>query len=116
MSKENNVNSNPMILFGVYLDSLLNLSLFKRDEHYQYPLNTLFREVVEDIRNYWMDNPFLEICNCDCIITLDVLLFEEINENNQLINEIHEINDSFKFWFNDLSDDLKSLNPINIEK
>lgn len=56
------------------------------------------------------------ICNCDCIITMDVLLFEEINENNQLINEIHEINDSFKFWFNDLSDDLKSLNPINIEK
>lgn len=49
------------------------------------------------------------ICTCECIITMDTLFFEEINKNTPLIKKVHEINDTFKFWFHDLSNDYKSL-------
>jgi len=49
------------------------------------------------------------ICVCDCIITMDVSLFDQINKTPSLINEIREINQNFRFWFNDLSEDLKGF-------
>lgn len=49
------------------------------------------------------------ICTCDCIITMNFLFFEEIKAYPKLIAKIQEINDSFKFWFNDLSTDYKTL-------
>ena len=50
------------------------------------------------------------ICTCECIITMDVSFFEKINDNPKIIKEIQEINDSFKFWFNDISNDCQTLN------
>jgi len=53
------------------------------------------------------------ICTCDCIVTLDVSFFNQINKVPSLINAVREINESFRFWFNDLLDDLKSLKSID---
>ena len=53
------------------------------------------------------------ICTCDCIVTMDVSFFDQINKTPSLINTIREINENFHFWFNDLSDDLKSLKSID---
>mgnify|MGYP006287838769 CR=1 FL=1 len=52
------------------------------------------------------------ICSCECIITMDESFFDEINENDQVLRDIREINDSFKFWLNDLSKGYETLNPI----
>ncbi|MEE9377738.1 MAG: PIN domain-containing protein [Candidatus Lokiarchaeia archaeon] len=53
------------------------------------------------------------ICVCDCIITMDGSLFDQINKTPSLINKIREINENFRFWFNDLSEDLKGLKSID---
>lgn len=53
------------------------------------------------------------ICTCDCIVTMDVSLFDQINKVPSLINEVRNINENFRFWFNDLSDDLKALKSID---
>lgn len=53
------------------------------------------------------------ICVCDCIITMDGSLFNQINKTPSLINKIVEINENFRFWFNDLSEDLKGLKSID---
>jgi len=53
------------------------------------------------------------ICTCDCIVTMDVSFFDQINKTPSLINAIRKINENFRFWFNDLSDDLKSLKSID---
>ena len=53
------------------------------------------------------------ICTCDCIVTMDVSFFDQINKVPSLINAIRKINENFRFWFNDLSDDLKSLKSID---
>jgi PIN domain nuclease of toxin-antitoxin system len=55
------------------------------------------------------------ICTCECIITMDVSFFEDIQKNNPIIKKINEINRNFKFWFNDLSNDYKSLDITDIE-
>ena len=55
------------------------------------------------------------ICTCECIITMDVWLFEQIKANPQIIKEIQEINENFKFWFDDLSKEFKTLNSIDKE-
>lgn len=62
MRKENGeIKNNPLIVFGVSLDSLLLLNLFKRDIHYPYPLDIPFREIFKDLRNFWSEEPFLDI-------------------------------------------------------
>jgi PIN domain nuclease of toxin-antitoxin system len=53
------------------------------------------------------------ICTCDCIVTMDISFFDQINKTPSLINAIRKINENFRFWFNDLSDDLKSLKSID---
>ena len=53
------------------------------------------------------------ICTCDCIVTMDESFFDQINKVPSLINEVRKINEDFRFWFNDLSDDLKSLKSID---
>lgn len=53
------------------------------------------------------------ICTCDCIVTMDVSFFDQINKTPSLINATRKINENFHFWFNDLSDDLKSLKSID---
>ncbi|TFG23759.1 MAG: hypothetical protein EU529_06495 [Promethearchaeota archaeon] len=53
------------------------------------------------------------ICICDCIITMDVSFYEQINNNPPLIKEFLKINEGFQFWFNDLSGDLKSLKSVD---
>jgi len=53
------------------------------------------------------------ICVCDCIITMDGSFFDQINKNPSLINKIRKINENFRFWFNDLSEDLKGLKSID---
>ncbi len=53
------------------------------------------------------------ICVCDCIITMDSSFFDQINKTPSLINKIREINENFRFWFNDLSEDLKGLKSID---
>ncbi len=53
------------------------------------------------------------ICECDCIITMDSSFFDQINTIPFLIRKIREINENFRFWFNDLSEDLKSLKSID---
>lgn len=49
------------------------------------------------------------ICTCDCIITMDESFFDQLNKSPSLLKNVREINDSFKFWFNDLSGELKHL-------
>ena len=53
------------------------------------------------------------ICTCDCIVTMDVSFFDQINKVPSLINAIRKVNENFRFWFNDLSDDLKALKSID---
>ena len=53
------------------------------------------------------------ICTCDCIVTMDVAFFDQVNKVPSLINEVRKINENFRFWFNDLSDDLKALKSID---
>lgn len=53
------------------------------------------------------------ICTCDCIVTMNVSFFDQINKTPSLINAIRKINENFRFWFSDLSDDLKSLKSID---
>ena len=53
------------------------------------------------------------ICTCDCIVTMDVSFFDQINKVPSLINAIRKINENFRFWFNDLSDDLRALKSID---
>jgi len=53
------------------------------------------------------------ICVCDCIITMDGTFFDQINKNPSLITKIRDINEDFCFWFNDLSEDFKGLEPID---
>ncbi|TFF97660.1 MAG: hypothetical protein EU547_03710 [Promethearchaeota archaeon] len=52
-------------------------------------------------------------CVCDCLITMDVSFFNQITQNSDLIEKINEINENFKFWFNDLSEGLKSISLNN---
>ena len=47
---------------------------------------------------------------CDCIITMDEIFFDQLNKSPQLKKKVKEINDTFKFWFNDLKEE-----PINLE-
>ncbi|MBD3341644.1 MAG: hypothetical protein GF353_21245 [Candidatus Lokiarchaeota archaeon] len=49
------------------------------------------------------------ICMCDCIVTMDVVLYELIRNNPPLVNHIQEVNEGFKFWFDDLSSDYKEI-------
>lgn len=49
------------------------------------------------------------ICNCDCIITMDKSFYKQISKNLEIIKEIRKINLNFKFWFNALSDEIKTL-------
>ncbi len=49
------------------------------------------------------------ICTCDCIITMDESLFDQLHRTPKLLKQVKDFNDNFKFWFNDLSGDLKSL-------
>ena len=53
------------------------------------------------------------ICVCDCIITMDNSFFDQINKTPSLISKIREINENFRFWFNDLSEGLKGLKSID---
>ncbi len=55
------------------------------------------------------------ICTCDCIITMDVSFYKQINNTPTLIKNIQKINENFQFWFNDLSGDLKSLKSVDTE-
>ena len=50
------------------------------------------------------------ICNCDCIITMDLTFYENIKNNDTLLEKIKSINKNFKFWFNDLVNSPKSIN------
>jgi predicted nucleic acid-binding protein len=50
------------------------------------------------------------ISSCDCIITMDEIFFDQLNKSPQLNKKVREINDTFKFWFNDLKGE-----PINLE-
>lgn len=49
------------------------------------------------------------ICTCDCIITMDKFFFEQLNKSPIILKKVREINDNFKFWFNDLTGELKSI-------
>ena len=49
------------------------------------------------------------ICTCEGIITMDVAFFEQIQNSTQITKDIQKINSNFKFWFNDLTNDFKSL-------
>jgi len=40
---------------------------------------------------------------------MDGSFFDQINKTPSLISKIREINENFRFWFNDLSEDLKGL-------
>ena len=49
------------------------------------------------------------ICTCDCVITMDEGFFNQLNKSPTLLKKVREINDNFKFWFNDLTGDFKAL-------
>jgi len=49
------------------------------------------------------------ICTCDCIITMNEFFFDQLNKSSMLLKKLREINDNFKFWFNDLTGELKHL-------
>ena len=49
------------------------------------------------------------ICTCDCVITMDEGVFNQLNKSPTLLKKVREINDNFKFWFNDLTGDVKAL-------
>ncbi|MHA1192122.1 MAG: PIN domain-containing protein [Promethearchaeota archaeon] len=54
------------------------------------------------------------ICNCDYIITMDESFFEKLKKSPILIKKVKEINDNFKFWFGDLTGELKALDSNSI--
>lgn len=54
------------------------------------------------------------IFSCDCIITMDEFFFDQLNKSPILLKKVSEINDNFKFWFNDLTRELKHLKSNGI--
>jgi len=40
---------------------------------------------------------------------MDEAFFNQLNKSPTLLKKVREINDNFKFWFNDLSGDFKAL-------
>lgn len=50
------------------------------------------------------------ISSCECIITMDEAFFDQLNKSSQLKKKVRKINNTFKFWFNDLKGE-----PINLE-
>lgn len=49
------------------------------------------------------------ICNCDCILTMDLTFYEKIANDKFMLKEINALNDKFQFWFGDISKDPVSL-------
>lgn len=56
------------------------------------------------------------ISSCDCIATMDELFYEQLNKSPQLMKKVREINDHFKFWFNDLKGELKALKSNDFKR
>ena len=95
----------------VGIDTLQNETRLKA---ISYTNNPLIIELASSLRSIHQDTIDClifasAICTCDCIITMDLSFFEELNDNPKILAEIQEINESFKFWFNDLSTDYDTL-------
>ncbi len=94
------------------IDTLQNDTRLSLVSYVDNPLIIELASLLRSIHNDTIDCLIFAtaICTCECIITMDVSFFEKINDNPKIIKEIQEINDSFKFWFNDISNDCQTLN------
>ena len=94
------------------IDTLQNDTRLSLVSYADNPLIIELASLLRSIHNDTIDCLIFAtaICTCECIITMDVSFFEKINDNPKIIKEIQEINDSFKFWFNDISNDCQTLN------
>ena len=97
------------------IDTLQNETRLKK---ISYTDNPLIIELASDIRTFHNDTIDCLIlatamCCCDCMATMDVMLFRSINKELEIIEKIQDINKNFKFWFNDLSSDFQMLNYID---
>lgn len=99
------------------IDAIENDSRLNKVSYINNPFIIELSSLLKSIHHDTIDCLILAtaICTCECIITLDVSFFEEIQKNNPIIKKIYEINSNFKFWFNDLSNDYKLLDITDIE-
>ena len=93
------------------IDTLQNDNRLIRVSYIDNPLIIELVSTLRKIHNDTIDCLIFAsaICTCDCIITMDLDFFNEISDNLDIINKIREINHNFKFWFEDLSKDYKTL-------
>ncbi len=79
-----------------------------------YTNNPYIIEIAAELRNIHKDTIDCliiasAICESDCIITMDYDFYEKVIQHKIIKEKMLEINNNFKFWFNDLSEEPKSL-------
>ena len=96
------------------IDAIENDTRLTKVSYVNNPFIIELSSHLETIHNDTIDCLILAtaICTSECIITMDVSFFEDLQNNAPIIEKIHEINSNFKFWFNDLSNDYISLEKL----
>jgi len=98
-------------------DLMIGLDAIENDTrliHISWKDNPIIIELATNLRTIHRDTiDYLifatAICNCDCIATMDRDFYNQICQNNMIIEQIQPINKNFQFWFNDLSKSPKLL-------
>lgn len=112
-SSQNNIITPQDIRIGI--DAIQNDSRLKEKSFTKNPLIIELASQLKAIHNDTIDCLIFAtaICDCDCIITMDVSFFDQIKKTPSLITKIKEIKKNFYFWFDDLSKELQCLPPID---
>lgn len=93
------------------IDSIINDNRLIAISH---TINPYIIEIAAELRNILKDTIDCliiasAICESDCVITMDYNFYEKVIQNKIIKEKMLEINNNFKFWFNDLSEEPKSL-------
>ena len=93
------------------IDAIQNDSRLTEKSFTDNPLIIELASQLKSIQNDIIDCLIFAtaICTCDCIITMDKFFFDQLNKSIKVLKMVREVNDNFKFWFDDLSGDLKSF-------
>ena len=108
VSKENVITPQDI---RIGIDSLKNDTRLIEISYTENPLIINLASSLKKIHNDTIDCLIFAtaISSCDCIVTMDETFFKQLNNSPQLLKKVREINETFKFWFNDLKGELKIL-------
>src|SRR5271157_1332563 len=87
------------------IDVLQNHPRVKSESWTEHPFLLDLALLLRKIHSVFIDCIILAsaVCYADCIATFDQKLYETILNNPEIIQEILDVNQQFRFWFNDLS-------------